>query len=80
LDNLLIALFPPTIWNSFRWPKFVQDDISDACDDKAAEVVEIVDIGCSDGDLAANCARETDNIDQNAKDVGNLGASISSIG
>jgi hypothetical protein len=62
------------VWDSFSGPEFIEDDVCDTRDNEASKKVEIIDISRSNWDCASDSAGETDNIDYNAEDVGNLGS------
>lgn len=72
----LIADFHPDIARSRGRAQSTKQIISAACNDEAAEEVQVVDILRADGDFNANGTYEADNVDQNPGNVGGVGAPV----
>jgi hypothetical protein len=72
LDNILITVFCPSFRHSFRRPDFIEDVIRQTGDDKPAEEIDAINVSCANGDSLTDCACETDDVDDNAKNVSDL--------
>src|ERR1700760_2189979 len=70
----LIADLHPDVTDRRDREEHAKQVVGDGCNDEAHEKVEAVNVCRTNRDFRTDCTGETDDIDENAKDIGNVSA------
>ena len=71
-DNILVAIFGPSLGDGFGGPDLVENNVGQTGYDEAGEEIETVDICCSNGNGLTDGAGESNDVNDNSKDISNL--------